>query len=440
VRGDGVRALRKATGVGSGSGRRSALRRVGQAGYAWAAAHRRFLFGPASRIAWLRLVLAAAFAGGLLLSPRLWLSGRDYPLSPVSPLLPAVPFPLGRAWFALLLGLLAAIALLPRPRACLLAFVGLAGLLGLWDQSRWQPWCYQYLFLLAALGSYPWRDPGRDGPRREAALGACRLAVAGTYLWSGLQKLNASFATEVFPQLLRPFFPALAGAGPPLAHAVYAGGVAAALVEAGIGLGLLARPARRAAVFLALAMHAFILAAIGPLGLDVNRVVWPWNAAMALSVVILFWRTPDLPFRAVLRPRSAVGAVALVLFGVLPGLSFLGLWDCYLSACLYSGTTARAAVYLSAASRDRLPEGVRGYTRESRREPGSYLLDLESWSFGELGVPAYPEERVYRDVARQVWSRAGKPPGMALVIQERPGLLTTTRRVSRQDCARLGSP
>src|SRR5687768_6661768 len=92
-----------------------------------------------TRAYWLKNVLAGAILAGFLLSPRLWISTRAYPLSPVWQGLPPIPNPLDHMWFYLLLALAVVILVVPRPKYPILALVVLAGLLSLWDQSRWQP-------------------------------------------------------------------------------------------------------------------------------------------------------------------------------------------------------------------------------------------------------------------------------------------------------------
>jgi hypothetical protein len=58
----------------------------------------------------------------------------------VSDFLPVVPFPFDQIWFFSLLGLLVVIIVVAQPRKLILVFVALAGLLSMWDQTRWQPW------------------------------------------------------------------------------------------------------------------------------------------------------------------------------------------------------------------------------------------------------------------------------------------------------------
>ena len=69
------------------------------------------------KLVWLKITLALALGLGLILSWRLWISSRLFPLVPVITNLPTVPFPLDYIWFVLLIGLLLAIAfLLPLPK------------------------------------------------------------------------------------------------------------------------------------------------------------------------------------------------------------------------------------------------------------------------------------------------------------------------------------
>src|SRR5258708_4657167 len=109
----------------------------------------------------------------MLLSPKLWVSSRFYPQTPALPFLRPIPYPIDYVVFVLLLLLLVAIAIVPRPAKPIAGFVLLAAVLGLLDQSRWQPWFYQYFFMLIAVGLYP-RSPA-------AALNTCRLIAVCIY-------------------------------------------------------------------------------------------------------------------------------------------------------------------------------------------------------------------------------------------------------------------
>src|SRR6476660_4310230 len=86
----------------------------------------------------LTLKMAVCFGciAGLLLSPKLWLTSRSYPLVPVFDKLPAIRRPIDYLLLAALAVLLALIAFLPRSIKFIFAFLVLAVYLCLADQSR----------------------------------------------------------------------------------------------------------------------------------------------------------------------------------------------------------------------------------------------------------------------------------------------------------------
>jgi len=374
--------------------------------------------GPEWRLFWLKAVLACGMLGGFLLAPKLWLAERDYPLCPVSDLLPNVPPPLDHVWFGTLIVLLVVIAATPYARGLIGVVVALAALLSLWDQSRWQPWFYQYLFMLAAFAF----------ARGEQPLTIARFIMAATYFWSGLQKCNAAFLSEVYPWLLEPFL------SEPAREFARPGGIVIPFIEAGMGIGLLVPKLRMTALILVLAMHVALLYCLGPLGHDWNRVVWPWNLAMMAAAVLLFWRTPEISFRAIVWPSSRYAWLVLLLFGVMPFFSLLGLWDSYLSAALYSGNGIQADIIISPKVHDRLPRAIQRYCKA---RGGTFVVDLDSWSMGELNVPSYPARRVFRRVARSFCVLAPEPADVVLLVHESPHWWTGIRAQTREDCEAL---
>jgi hypothetical protein len=380
---------------------------------------------PEQRLVWARITTATALLCSFALSWRLWISSRLFPLSPASNFLPAIPSPFDVICLCFLLGLLAAIVIVRQPRWLILAFLALAGLLSLLDQERWQPWLFEYFFLLAAAGIYSWKKG--DTRRSQTALRICRLIVVSTYLWSGLQKLNANFVRETWPDIAGPLLRFLPQAMRRLPSFLI---LIIPLMEIAIGLGLLTRRYRNLCVTLAIATHLFILMVLISSG--ENTVVWPWNVAMALIVVVLFWKERESGPAGMLAPKDAFHVLVLLLFGVLPALSFLGLWDSYLSSALYSGNTDQAVIYVSPAVIGRLPEAIRPHVWQSTQP---FFLDINRWAYGELNVPVYPEPRVYRAVAAEVCRYAqDSAADVRLRILKKPGLFTGARESEYYDC------
>lgn len=376
------------------------------------------------RLRWARVVLAVALAAGLLLAPRLFLAGRAFPRVPVLDGWPPLAAPLDVALLGALLVALGGVALAPRPRWWALAATVLAVVLALDDQSRWQPWFYQYVVMLGALAV------ARDA---DDTLATWRAVLVGLYLWSGVQKLNATFMTYLFPWLVEPVAAVLPA---PLHWVLLGGWMAVPILEILVALGLLVPRLRNAAVAGAVVIHVVALGLLGPLGHASNAVVWPWNAAMAVLAAILFWNDRQ-PARHVVVPRRVgAHAVALVLFGILPALSFAGRWDAYLSGALYSGNIKAGAAAVSDEVVTRLPESARRHVTRNRM--GANVLDLYEWSMSDLGVPSYPEDRVFRGVGRDLCRLAAGPTDVVVVVFDRPGIVTGDRTITRSDCAALG--
>jgi hypothetical protein len=157
----------------------------------------------------LRISVILGLLAGFALSPKLWLSSRVYPFTPVWSFFKPPNTPIDY-----------------------IAFFALLALLAFQDQARWQPWFYQYVVMLLAIAL-------AGSKRPEPALNTCALIIGATYIWSGLSKLNSNFMGDAFPWLVTPFI----GAWPFVRHLSYS----AALMECGAGVGLLFRRFRSAA-------------------------------------------------------------------------------------------------------------------------------------------------------------------------------------------------
>ena len=371
---------------------------------------------PARRLFWLKIVTVVAFCAGLALSPHLWIGPRSYPPAPVLPVLP----PDGgaaQALYAALFVLAVAILLTPRPRIVLAAFVAIVALFCLADQTRWQPWVFLYGFLLVTLALFSWRHD--DAAGEERTLNIARLAIAGTYVWSGLQKLNGNFVDVEFPWIVAPITDLM----PATRGVLHACGFAVPFVQAGFGIGLMTRRFRAVSLALAVAMHVFILAMFGPAGQDWNDVVWPWTAAMGVFDVILFAGT-DVAAMDILLPRAngrhrwhaGWHAVALALFLALPALSFVNLWDSYLSAALYSGNITEAQIYATDAAKAALPAPIARYLVHV--SPDTNVINMQRWAIEDLNITPYPEMRLFRAIARSVCDRLPDRTQLVLIVKE----------------------
>ena len=311
--------------------------------------------------------------------------------------------------------MLIAIAIVARPSKWIGFFTALAIAIALFDQSRWQPWFYQYLIMLIAVGL----------SGRESAMNTCRVVMVCTYFWSGLQKTNGDFIHNVFPYMTG----AVGAILNPLAFL-------APLIELAIGIGLLTRGFRTYAVYGAIAMHAFILLAIGPFGQNSNSVVWPWNIAMICFLLILFWHSDVSPWSFSGHAKPSTRERPL-LFGIAPLFSFFNLWDAYLSSALYSGVRNTGVIYVTDPLKNRLPKQIVDHIYPSNK-PGTSILILREWSMSEVNAGIYPEPRIYKSLARYICSYTNDPSEMKLWIKQANVLFSADKQVS-YDCPALGS-
>jgi len=376
------------------------------------AANRRFLFDRSSRIFWLKATVTIAFCIGLIMSSRLWIGPRSYPLTPVSGILPSLAHPLDYLLFAALFALAVPIVILPKPQRFIGAFLTIILVSCLLDQTRWQPWVYLYGFLLATFALFSWNSDDAVGQRR--AMNIARLIIASTYIFSGLQKANLNFIESDFPWMVQP----ITNLFPRLASPLHLLGMSAPFIQVGFGVGLLTKKYRRASLVLAVSMHVFILTMFGPLGHAWNSIIWPWTATMAVLDIVLFSSDEEFTLREIFWTKgNPYQVMVILLFALLPFLSFFNLWDSYLSAALYSGNLTEAEIYASDVGRDALPEAVKA--RLVHTSPNTNVLNIQRWAAEDLNVMPYPETRVYKQITSNVCQQARDPTQIILIVRER---------------------
>jgi len=362
----------------------------------------------------IRAIVAAGAAAGMLCSRKLWVSsGRLYPPIPLFEWTSSPPYPADYVLFGLTLAALAGIAIAPRPRVFLITFLGLAALLFLLDQSRLQPWWLEYAAISGALVA--------------GSLASCRLFFICMYFYSGVQKLNYGFAV-ILASMLQPIVVdrlhwSAAWLGPRTLVPV---GILLGLIEGASGLLLAFPRTRRIGCILLIGMHLMLLAWLGPLGLNQNRVIWPWNVVQILLLLVLFAGRDKWDLPALWRRHWYAKAVAIA-FGVLPLLSLAGAWDSYLGFSFYSGHTKEAMLYVDPKRHQGLPPGLRPYLKADG------ILDLHRWSTEELGVPVYPETRIFTALGRQVALWLNRSDSVRVIQMQRADWLTGRRQSTSYD-------
>lgn len=409
-------------------GRLPVVRSVLSVGYGIVARNRHFIFGPASRLFWMKNVTLVGLLASMLLSFPLWVQTDSIAAVPVLGNLPLLPPLFEWVMYLGVFGLALVSLLSPKPQRYLYGILGILGVFVLFDQLRLQPWLYQYWFVLLPLAVYSWQ--WREVESVRAVLNTLRILIAGIYFYSGLQKVSLPFFEDYFPWMVEP----LGNLLPTALHFVPASfGLFVPFIEMFMGIGLLFTRTRRAALIGVVCMLLLVLAMLGPLGNNWNSVVWPWNLAIAASAWLLFYRTPTVSFSSIFRVKNFLAhKLIILLFIVMPAFSFFGYWDSYPSYSLYSGNTTAGGMYVSLDSVSPTLEKVAYNASE-----GTAWIDLQALSFEERNVPMYPETRIYTNVFAQL-CETELPASAELVVTTKMTLLES-RKELRFRCSELNN-
>lgn len=260
---------------------------------------------------------------------KVWLKERLFPVAPVADWCDWPPM-MHYILFVASLGSILFLVFKPFNKTILIALIAIETLSCLADQNRWQPWQYQYLFsVIVCLINFK---------EHQKLIGCIAFIMATTYLYSGIGKLNEGYLVLVWDNIFLKKIFRLSEAT--YQHnAIHYLGYATAVAEMFFAAGLFFAKTKRVAAYGMIAMHLLILYAIGPLGINYNSIVWPWNILMIILLYLLFIKNEpaQIGFSWLLQGWNMV---VLICWGILPALNYVGLWDSYLSSRLYSGGAA----------------------------------------------------------------------------------------------------
>ena len=312
------------------------------------------------------------------------------------------------------------------------------------DQNRGQPWLYMYWVMLL-LSLFP----------APSALAACRVAVSVVYVWSGIQKMNERFLVMTPEWFVAPavnwHFPEILIVG--LRFAVKM----APYIELAIGVLLWIPRLRKVAFVAVFLVHLGAILFLGPWGHNYNWVVWPWNLAMIALVMGLFARgklfeesvAPAEPSK--LKPqkgrapakgpafatisqtfaelrKSRAALIVVLLYALLPILSYSGRWDSYFSFALYSENLATANIFVSESFRDQLPPGLRKYVQpfpqfKDPQRQSPFIFGYGAWAYEEMHVPPISEPRNFLAIYSALLPYARQPSDLRMLVGPRSGMV-----------------
>lgn len=347
------------------------------------------------RILILRIVVCLFFVFGIGFSFKVWHTDRLFPVLPVFDWIPSSSDDVsGFLAMILIFGLL--IGAFVKSRNYFIGFFILLLFLLLQDQMRWQPWVYIYVAFLLPFAIWKRVD--------EKLLPYFQFLLIGVYLWSGAFKFGGSFIELTWDKMLRTL---LLIDDPGTRQSLHFLGYGIPIMEMLIAFGLFFKKTRNLSVLLAIITHVIIL--IYVITNQQNSVIYPWNFAMILLVILCFYkadnslsnwasrqaRSPE--YSRKIKLQIASGAFFFVF---MPVLNPLGLWDNYMSFHLYSGTNGTFCVGLDQDQYKKVDQELYDYFWVVEEPDGKFWIYINLWALDELNVAFYPEERTFKKLAK----------------------------------------
>ena len=320
----------------------------------------------------------------------MWISERLFPIVPPFDFL---HLPAPAHWLFLILSAVLMVILIFNPANKYVQIVLLTSelLSCLLDQNRWQPWEYQYLFKVAVS------IINHQQPKKT--ISCIAFIMAGTYLYSGLGKLNSGFLVLFWDNMvLKKYFKI--GNAPTHHEYIYYSGYITGMIEIFGAAGLFFLKTQKISAIVLIIMHLMILMLLGPFGLHYNITIWPWNILMIMHLYLIFLNKQPCPLNINLLWKGW-NKITIICWGVLPALNYAGLWDSYLSSRLYSGSLPQMAFCIKDSAEIKTLKPYLNKRDVYNVCNGDGMVNIQAWAMKEMKSPPYPELRVYKKIKEQ---------------------------------------
>ncbi len=356
-------------------------------------------------------IIAFSFIAEILITKNLWIPlDREFPLISAFESLPLhLGFVVNLLLFAVLIGSLVLIAYRKWVKTATIAIVSAFALFILEDITRLQPWIYTQSFILILLSL-------DHKKKSKAVLFGILVILSSTYVWSGIQKMNIGFITNVIPWYLsEPFGFDLYLEIKTAIPSSYYGFFIIPLIEILIGVLLLFNKTRKKAVAFALIMHLLLLFFLGPFGHSWNSVVWIWNISLILLLVAI--HRDDISFQKSHFSHLRLNYFVFGLFFIMPIFNFIGLWDSNLSGILYSGTIPKMTY--QSTSEEEFSKKRKKATFINKKDPKAGEIPKTHvlyWAYHDVNVFGYAEPRYFKRLAKIMCQASGNKSDVIDII------------------------
>ncbi len=266
------------------------------------------------------------------------------------------------------------------------------------DFNRLLPDTYHYGIILILFGLL---KTGGD----DTLLSGLRIMQAGTYLWTGILKLNSNFIDQISGFM----YMTLHIQHPP-AHLRYLI-LIVPLCEIAIGIAFLSGKKTGRALLSALVLH--IVISLFLLISHWNRPIITYNLFLAAGNFFLFSKSSIPLIREIEKPRAWIQKIAVVLFIILPALNLGHWWPDFMSCSLYSCRSLNAIVYIDENLKKQLPNEVLPAVFNS---PKGQYISITYWIQNETGSVPNPQKLVYDKMFSQFLLKYNCDDSVKLVV------------------------
>ncbi len=253
------------------------------------------------------------------------------------------------------------------------------------NQHCLQPWHWLFLLMTGARLSVPDDEFGA----------AVRRIVPWIYVFAAVSRFGPGIDSGMSRQIVVTL---LDLANLPLVAArsstVTLLCVTATLVELAAGICLLTHRFRKVGVLLAVLMHASLILALGPTGLQQETGVLIWNGYLACLAIQLWWK----PLCVTSLPSVPTRAVSAFCF-VWPALSLFGITHNWTGWQVYSPRPEVLQLQVHLDAIPQLPESLETHVDSPQPLQDWSTVRLDRWCLQETGAPMYPQAGFQLSVA-----------------------------------------
>lgn len=346
------------------------------------------------RLRVLRVIITFSMVISVCLSFKLWAGYRYFPYVPVFDfnfvLAPYDTIIIGLSCICLI-----ASVFFNKTKTLIFLALLLNITLVLFDLNRIQPWFYYYSALLFVFLFYNGRVD--DSNNHTGIFIMLQLIIASVYTYNGFSKLNTSFVTNDFVEIISPLKSLLTQRQFTFASKI---GTIIPYLLIFIGFGLIIKPIRYLAITVSCFIHVCLCVLLFPSVACQNYALWFMNIVFIIAILILFsGKTNQRYFSLPILLQKPLFYLILILFWILPFFNSQNKWPNHLSANFKSSNAPSLKLILGKQQHSELPLYVMYFFNQ---KDTLFTLNYNNWCLNELKSDCYPENKLFNVIFLQL--------------------------------------